>query len=428
MIGLIFTYLLTYCGAVAALFNPFVGLLAYVSLSILRPQFLWYWSVPKGNYSLIVGVAVLVGWAIRGFGSWRFGKARAIVGSFIAFFLWSMLSAVTAPNQDVAWNFVVELSKTMLPFLVGMTMIRSKSELYLLVWVVTAATGYLCYYFNMTYYLQGEIVIDGWGDIGRAVMSTMLVMTAFVALFLGLYEAIWWRKALAFASSALQFHAVLLSFSRGGMLGLLTSGLVAFLVVPKKPSSYFVLVVAALIGMRLAGSEVQARFMTISADEKERDASAQSRLDLWRDCIRVIAKHPILGVGPDHWPLVAPEYGWNRGKEAHQNWLQNGAEMGLPAMFFLAATFGMCLIRSWGVLRARNSVPDPLAGMIARMSVAALAGFFVSSQFVTIEMLEPPYYVTLIGAASLKLASIREPASNQHGANHYDPSVDSRAS
>ena len=66
MKGLIFTYLLTYGGAAASLFNPFIGLLVYVAFAILRPESLWHWSVPEGNYSRIVAIALLIGWARRG--------------------------------------------------------------------------------------------------------------------------------------------------------------------------------------------------------------------------------------------------------------------------------------------------------------------------------------------------------------------------
>ena len=75
--GLLFTFLLTYGGGLVSLFNPFVGLLIYICFAIIKPESLWYWSVPAGNYSRIVFGALFVGWAMAGFGSWRLGRARA---------------------------------------------------------------------------------------------------------------------------------------------------------------------------------------------------------------------------------------------------------------------------------------------------------------------------------------------------------------
>ena len=77
MNGLIFTYALTYGGAVVALFRPFIGVMVYISLFILRPESLWPWAVPPGNYSRTVMIAATIGWLAKGFGRWQFGRARS---------------------------------------------------------------------------------------------------------------------------------------------------------------------------------------------------------------------------------------------------------------------------------------------------------------------------------------------------------------
>ena len=57
--GLIFTYGMTAVGAVGGLVSPFFGLLVYVCFAIVRPDYMWFWSVPQGNYSRIIAVAML---------------------------------------------------------------------------------------------------------------------------------------------------------------------------------------------------------------------------------------------------------------------------------------------------------------------------------------------------------------------------------
>ena len=77
MKSLIFVYLLTYGGAAAALLNPLVGLYIYILFAILKPESLWYFSVPAGgHYSRIVAIAMLVGWAWQGFGNWNLRGCR----------------------------------------------------------------------------------------------------------------------------------------------------------------------------------------------------------------------------------------------------------------------------------------------------------------------------------------------------------------
>src|SRR5262245_44206079 len=116
MLGYLFTNLLTFGGAAAALFRPHIALLVYVSFAILKPESLWFWSVVPWHYSRVVGIALLVGWAIHGFGKWEFGKAGGVVFLLLIYGLWIVLSAMFAPNPEIGWQFVEKQAKIILPF------------------------------------------------------------------------------------------------------------------------------------------------------------------------------------------------------------------------------------------------------------------------------------------------------------------------
>ena len=151
MKGLIVTYVLTYGGAAAALYNPYLGFLVYAAFSILKPDSLWYWSVPEGHYSRIVAVALLAGWAIKGFGNWHLGRAKPIVLALLCYSGCCILSAAAAPNQEIAWKFVIELSKIVLPFLAGLTCVGSVHQLKQLAWVIVLSEGYVAWEMNLSY-------------------------------------------------------------------------------------------------------------------------------------------------------------------------------------------------------------------------------------------------------------------------------------
>ena len=110
-----------------------------------------------------------------------------------------------------------------------------------------------------------------------------------------------------------------------------------------------------------------------------------------------------MGVGPDRWPRVASKYGWVEGKEVHSTWLQTGAEMGFPGMALLGAFYALCLGKLWPIVRGKVKVHDPWIQNVGRMVIAGLVGFIIAAQFVTMEGLEVPYYVTLLGAGALRL-------------------------
>src|SRR2546428_151218 len=203
--GLIFTYVMTAAGAVGGLFNPFLGLLAYVCFAIVRPDYLWSWSVEHGHYSRILALAMLVGWAARGFGG--------------------------MDNNCVA---------------------------------IAMVTG-----------------------VG-------------LAFFLGLGAKEWWKKGVALFAAALMGHTILLTFSRGGMLALALTGLMTFFLIPKSPRHYLVFALAVVVGISLAGKEARERFFSAfhQSNSGKREASAQSRLDLWADTFDATLKRPLLGAGP----------------------------------------------------------------------------------------------------------------------------------
>src|SRR4051812_41140563 len=185
MKGLIFTYALTYGGAAVSLVNPYIGLLIYVCFSIIKPESLWHWSVPEGNYSRIVAIALLVGWLFRGFGDWRLGRAWGVVILLLGFAGWNAISASVAAEPDVAWPAVEQFAKVLLPFLAGITLIDSVNRLRLLAWVIVASQGYIALELNLAYYSGfNRVLEDGFGGMDNNCVAIAMVACTGLAFFL----------------------------------------------------------------------------------------------------------------------------------------------------------------------------------------------------------------------------------------------------
>jgi probable O-glycosylation ligase (exosortase A-associated) len=411
MKGLIFTYALTYGGVLASLYSPFIGLLIYVCFANIQPEYMWYWSVEPGNYSRIVAVGLLVGWALHGFGHWNIGRSRGILAVLLAFWAWAAIHTVFAQDQDIAWQYLEGQSKIFLPFLVGITTIDSTAKLKQLIWVITLSLGYVAWELNLEYLSGNNRVREfGFGGMDNNGVAIAMVTGSGMSFFLGLAAPRWWQKAVAFLATGLMVHTVLITFSRGGMIGLIVTGTYIFAMVYRRAAYcllFGVLVAAALFS---AGPEVKARFLSaLSKEREELDESAQSRLDLWSACLDSMAKQP-LGLGPDHWPLIAQDYGFKAGKQAHSVWMQLGAELGFPGLMLLLSFYIVCI---WQLWIAKSSIPwqDPVLCAIPHMVTASLVGFIFTAQFVSLYGLELPYYIVLVGAGFLSLLS-REPQSS----------------
>ena len=406
--GFVLINVLTIGGALAALVNPFVGLLIYIGFSILKPEALWYDAVPAGNYSRIVGVTMLASWALHGFGRWRLGAGGAVAAALIAYWIWIVLGATLAPQPGPAFEFVGNATKIILPFLVGMTTIDSTAKLRQLAWVIVLSQGAVAAALNLDY-LGGfnRLVEAGFAGMDNNTTAAALVTCVGLAFFLGVGASRWQHKVIAFACALLTAHVILFSQSRGGMLALIATGLIAFFLLPRRGGYYVLLALVVLFVLQMSTDEARTRFLTTFADPAERDASAQNRLQLWHDSFDVMMKNPLLGCGPAHWPLIADQYGWPPGTAAHCLWLQTGAELGVPGLALLLTFYGACAIRLWPLARRhaeQSQFDDPWLHDAARMVLAALAAFVVAAQFLTIPGLETPYYVALLGASALKLS------------------------
>jgi O-antigen ligase len=223
----------------------------------------------------------------------------------------------------------------------------------------------------------------------------------------------------AFTAAAFMTHAIFFSFSRGGMLGLCVVGAASLYLIPKSRKNLLLIAAGFVAGLLMAGPEVVERFFTItqnslaSSDFGELEESAESRLHLWEICLRMTGESPLLGKGPDHFVSYVQNYPvetkngvviYPVGKEAHSLWLQIAAEIGIFGAALLGMYYLLTIKQLWPYVSLDKTDSQGLTpGATARMVTAALVGFVVSAQFVSLEGLELPYYVAIVGLGELKL-------------------------
>ncbi len=415
---LIFTFVLTYGGALASLFNPFIGFLVYVAFGIIKPDSFWFWAIPQGNYSRIVAIGFLLGWIIHGCGNWSLGRGALPLGCLMAYWVVLLLSAITAPVEDLGWLPVEPMAKVILPIIAGATLIDSLDRLKQLAWVIVICQGYLAYEFNlnylqMPYFLPQEFTHGGLDNNGIAIT---MVTSIGMAFFLGFHAPKLWQQLLAFGCAALMAHVVLFSNSRGGMLSLIITGVFSFILLPKRPGPMLIFSLGIIGTLAFAGEGVQKRFMSsFESEEKGSDAGGK-RSAHWKACIDSMQKSP-LGVGPCHWRTVAPSYGLPA-MEAHSTWMQIGAELGIPGLASLLGFYILTIARLAPLTKERAHVTDPWLRYLARMVISSLVGFLCAAQFVTVDGVELPYYVALLGIGVLKVNWIYQSQPVQFG--HHD--------
>jgi putative inorganic carbon (hco3(-)) transporter len=193
------------------------------------------------------------------------------------------------------------------------------------------------------------------------------------------------RFLLAIIAALAMGASIVISGSRSGMTTFIVSiGVVLIFVwrafVVRFRSGVLLAVTAiALIAIVFSWAGLEAavgRFASVSED-----ASASSRIEAWRDTVRIIRDFPILGVGLNGYgtAMLVYQSGDRRlfYREAHNDYLQILSEGGV--VFGLAAVLVIGIIASQVRTRFRERRDTPMVGWIRAGAVASLAGIAAQS-------------------------------------------------
>jgi probable O-glycosylation ligase (exosortase A-associated) len=389
--------------------SPFYGVAVYYLFAVLRPQFIWQWSLPEGvAWSFYVAIAAMIGtvFHVRSKaappepeGGWRLSAAH---WSVLLFGAWVSVTYFTARNRDVAYPYFIEYLKLFTMFWLGARVIRTVRQVWVLYLLTAGVLGYIAYEVNFIYFFQGGYAYLyklGYGGLDNNGAGLMLAMGVPLCYFAWEGVRRWYRWAFL-ALAPVLLHAVLMSFSRGAMVSLIAGVPFYLLRSRRKLQLAIVLVgVGALIPV-LAGKEIRERFFSL--ENTEIDASANSRRASWAAAWEMTKDNPIFGVGIRNSNLYSHQYGADmEGRTIHSQYLQTAADSGFVALGLYIAALALFW---WGTRRARIATakrtdPDGRAAYAAACGVeGAMIVFCVGGAFLSLENFELPYLMLLLGA------------------------------
>ena len=432
---LIFMVLATLYGTVGAFGSgPFCGVFAYYLYAVLRPQYIWEWTLPVGiPWSLLVALASIVSVFLTPPSPSQIradqqpedeapvnlsGAHRAV----LLFGFWVCLTFFTAVNKEVAYPHFIEYLKIFIMFYVAALAIRTPRQVWGLYLMTALTLGYIAYEVNSVYFFQGGYITiyrRGYGGLdnnGAALMLAMGVPLCFFA-----WEGIqkWYRWGFVFLIPVL-LHAIMMSYSRGAMLSLVVTLPIYVLRSRRRLQVLAILGVIAFLVPLFAGNEIRARFLSIS--ENEVDDSANSRRMAWAAAWRMTMENPIFGLGIRNSNLLSQAYGADmEGRTIHSQYLQTSADSGLVALVLYLLAFGTVW---WSLRKVRQATAlrsDPegtRAYAIACGVEGSMAVFAFGAIFLSLEHFELPYLLLLLGA---QLANGRRAACDFRGAPGYFP-------
>jgi O-antigen ligase len=208
-------------------------------------------------------------------------------------------------------------------------------------------------------------------------------------------------RAFAWAMLAMSAAAIVATFSRGGLLTLVTEMALLTGVLIRHRAGHVVggLVAAGLVGMLLLPSGYGDRVLTIFDINADPTASAQDR---WRDTVAAthyMLNHPIIGAGLGGDILALNQVRGAKWLNVHNAFLNYGVDLGaLGLVLFVALVIAAYVSASRAERRARAHQQQRLALLAAGVRIS-LAGFMVAAFFYPIA-----YHFTFYYFAGLAVA------------------------
>jgi probable O-glycosylation ligase (exosortase A-associated) len=429
---LILMILLTAFGALGALFNgPFWGLTIYYLFAVLRPQFLWKWTLPTDiQWSFFVAVPTIAATIMHGFGFYHdpdepILKKRFVAGhvALLGFVFWLLISYLLAKYPERSIIVITEYSKIFTMMAISAFVVRQVWQIRVLVFVAALSLIYIAYEVNFLYLVNNYlgIYLNGYGGLDNNGAGLMLAMAVPMCVFIWDSERRMWRWFFA-AMVPVLLHAVLMTYSRGAMVALLVTSPLIFLRSRRKKLMTIGFVALAFIIPLLAGPEIRKRFFSVQ--QYEEDKSAQSRFSSWAAGFAIALDYPVFGIGPRNSPVVMKRYGADRsGRVIHSQYLQLAADIGFVGLaWYLGILAAAWLSLRWVRQRTRHDTSDEgrqLFGLACALE-GSLAVFCVGALFLSLEVFELPYLVVIL---SLQLSIAVRAVQAATAVTQPDPSV-----
>ena len=355
-----------------SLLEPLWGVMGYMAHYTIGPEDQW-WARPIRHwglrYSLILAAMTafgyLVNWSklsVR----WRYlltGHEKALIWFLIFLWVLRFLGPQTSGVYSSVDHPTIKLTKVFIFCLMLTHCTIDMKSLKAVFWTLIISTlvmGLQAYNAPRSAFSGGRLEGVGGSDFAES-----NVLPAFIGGVLPLMGAMVLRpgkikKIIATLAGVFAVNAIVLTRSRGALLGLAIGAFSAMLLAPKihRKKIAVGIIVAGIGAVNLMDPGFINRIYTIDRSEDERKESAQGRLDTWLASIDLLIDYP-LGCGPGNFKQTIGDYNYNyAGRDAHSTIVRCWSELGVPGfIFFMALILSALRLNLRSTRRAINLPP-----------------------------------------------------------------------
>ncbi len=359
----------------------------YVFFEYVRPQNIYTWIdvAPWSFLSLMGAVLFTVLEGRLDFNS------KALWGVIGLFTLVVIASSITAYSPSASWAKKEFYINWLLLMLVVGGGLRTRTEYVLVV------LSYVLWNLKMSQHgVQGWVLsgfsVGGWGVSGgpgwfQNPGEFGIQMCVFLPLAGYLTHGLWpnlnkWKRIAMVAITLSAVISIVVSSSRGGVIGAAGIGLWMMLRSPNRVRTGLIVIVLAAFTWLALPPSAKERYTTMGQDQ-----TSQSRLTYWKDGIQIAKEHPLLGIGYKNWPIYYYTYYNPNGELPHNYFIEAMAELGFIGLAVLVCLFAAYFAenaRTRRITRPGGPHEDRLLHSLTYGLDGAMIGFMVSGFFVTV--------------------------------------------
>ena len=406
--------LLIVCGG-GALLTPILGVAGYIGHYTIGPERQW-WAASinqlgiRYSYSLalltVVGMAL--NWQKLNFGKSFFTRQEKLILTFlgIVWLSWHLGSETVGRYAGVVDHPTVKFTKVVVFAMMMSHIVTNLKNLDRLLWVLIFGAmilGMEAYSVPREAYTKGRLNNVGGPDFSEANALAAYLAAMLPIIAVQFLRSGWMGKGICLVAGVFATNAVILTRSRGAVIGIVTGLLTALILSPAKHRGKIVvgLIVLVIGGIYLADPQFINRISTIRSSEDERGSSAQSRIEIWQGGIKMFMDNP-LGVGPGNFYQNIGDYaGKYPGRDAHNAYIRCACELGILGIGIYSALIINALIFFRRIMKQARELPRAAQDQLVLTSFAfavCLAVLIGSSITMTLLYMEGLWWILIMPA------------------------------
>lgn len=426
--GKLLLYAILVVGAFAALIRPWIGVcLAYLFI-LLTPQNIWWWNFQGLRPVYWILLPTIIGFfisCVRGYCNFHLIKNNRNI-YFLILWLFFILSYYFGPFVNISsnywfrspeWTFSL-INKIFVLYFIASILIDNEKKLKYSVTLIIITVIYYIYWANAQYLfyhhygrIGGPKGLSGGGIYSDQNTFAMLFVVGlpFIYYFGWYFKKKLYRYAF-WCLIPLGWHAVFLTGSRGGLLGLGTTIVLGAYRTPNKLFRAIIIPIFLIAFIWQAGPVMKQRFGTIKNYEEE--SSAEGRINAWKAAIKMMINHPFLGVGLSAFGPAFPYYSDKDPREAHNTFFQIAAESGILAgivyMLIIWQNIRDIMMNSKKLSSSKKDINNSFLYHLNEALLLSIIGFTVCSLFLSLQVYEVFYFLCVLINSTTYLVTKKE--------------------